>query len=43
MLAINVDLASVTCTTASVPRQMLTTKLYTMHFAMVGFKKLWVV
>jgi len=41
MLTINVDSANVTCTTASVPR--LTTKLFTMHFAMVGFKKLWVV
>ena len=37
VLTINVDSANVTCTTASVPR--LTTKL----FAMVGFKKLWVV
>jgi len=35
----NVDSAYVTCTTASVSRQMLTTKLFTMHFAMVGFKK----
>jgi len=42
MLAINVDSANVTCTTASLPRQMLTTKLSTKYFAfaMVGFKKL---
>jgi len=33
MLTINVDSANVTCTTASVPRQMHTTKLFTMHFA----------
>jgi len=43
MLTINVDSANVTCTIASIPRQMLTTKLYTMHFAMAGFKTLWVV
>jgi len=35
--------SNVTWTTASLPRQMLTTKLFTMHFAMVGFRKLWVV
>jgi len=43
MLAINVDSANVTCTTASVPRQMLTTKLFTTHFAMVGFRNIWVI
>jgi len=43
MLAINVDSANVTCTTASVPRQMLTTKLFTMHIAMVGLGNIWVV
>ena len=43
MLTINVDSANVTCTTASVPRKVLTTKLFTMHFAVVGFEKLWVV
>jgi len=43
MLIINVDLANVTCTIAGVPRSMLTTKLFTMHFAMVGFRKLRVV
>jgi len=31
MLTINVDSANVTCTTASVPRQVLTTTLFTMH------------
>jgi len=35
MLTFNVDLANVVCTTASLSRQM--------HFAMVGFRKLWVV
>jgi len=40
MLTINLDSADVTCTTASVPVQMLTTKLFTMHFAMVAFNKL---
>jgi len=43
MLTMNVDSANVTCTTASLPRQMLTTKLFTMHFAMVGFRNIWVV
>jgi len=43
MLPINVDSANVTCTTASLPRPMLTTKLFTIHFAMVGFRKLLVV
>jgi len=43
MLAINVDTVNVTCTTASKPRQILTMKLFTVYFAMVGFKKLWVV
>jgi len=43
MRTINVYSAHVTCTTASVPRQMLTTKQFTMHFAMVDFRKLWVV
>ena len=43
MLTINVDSANVTCTTVSLPRQMLTTKLFIMHFAMVGFRKLRVV
>jgi len=33
----------VTCTTVSLPRQMLTTKIFTMHLATVGFRKLWVV
>jgi len=36
----SVDSANVTCTTVSVPRQVLTTKLFTMHLAMVGFRKL---
>ena len=39
MLAINLDSANVTCTT-SVPRQKLTTKLFTVYFAMVAFRKL---
>jgi len=43
MLTINVDSANVTYTTTSLPRQMLTTKLSTMHFAVVGFEKLRVV
>jgi len=43
MLTINVDSTKVTCTTVSLPSQMLTSKLFTMHFAMVGFRKLWVV
>jgi len=34
------DSENVTCTTANLPRQMLTTKLFTMHLAMVGFRKL---
>jgi len=38
-----VDSADVTCTTASLPRQMLTMELFILHFAMVGFRKLWVV
>jgi len=37
MLTINVDSANVTCTTSSVPTQMLTTKLFTMHLSMVAF------
>jgi len=41
MLTINVDSANVACTTPSVTRQMLTTKLFTMHLAMVGFKPGW--
>jgi len=40
MLTINVDSANVTCTTVSLPRQMLTQKLFTMHLATVGFSKL---
>jgi len=43
MLKINVDSASLTYTTVSLPKQMLTTKLFTMHFAVVGFRKLRVV
>jgi len=43
MLTINVDSANVTYTTAILPRKMLTTKLFTVHFEMVGFRKLWVV
>ena len=35
--------SNVTWTTVSLPRPMLTTKLFTMHFAMVGFRKLRVV
>ena len=35
--------SNVTWTTASLPRPMLTAKLFTMHFAMVGFRKLRVV
>jgi len=35
--------SNVTWTTANLPRQMLTTKLFTMHLAMIGFWKLWVV
>ena len=38
-----VDSADVTWTTASLPRQMLTTKLFIMHFARIGFRKLQVV
>jgi len=41
MLAINVDSANVTCTTSSLSRKMLTTKLFPIHFAVVGVKKLW--
>ena len=37
MLTINVNSADVTCTTVSLPKQMLTTKLFTMHLAVVGF------
>jgi len=38
-------LSKVTNTTANLPRQLLTTKLSTMHFAMIGSanRKLWVV
>jgi len=36
MLAINVDSANVTCTTSSLSRKMLTTKLFPIHFAVVG-------
>jgi len=45
MLIIKVDSANVSCTTVRLPRQMLATKLFTltMHLAMVGFRKLWVV
>jgi len=43
MRTINVDSANVTCPTVSFPRQVLTTKLFTMHLATVGFRKLWVV
>jgi len=43
MLTINMDSANVTCTTANLPRQMLTAKLFTMHLAMIGFRKLRVV
>jgi len=43
MLTIKVDSANVACTAARLPRQMLTTKLFTMHFAMDGFRKLLVV
>jgi len=43
MLTTNVDSANVSCTTASVSRQMLTTKLFTIYFAMVGFKNIWFV
>ena len=39
MLKINVDSANVTCPTASLSRHMLSTKLFTMHFATVGFRK----
>jgi len=39
MLTINVDSANVTYATASLPRQML----FPIHFAKVGFRKLWVV
>jgi len=41
MLTINVDSANVICTTDSVSRQTLTTKLFTMHLEMVGFKPGW--
>jgi len=41
MLKINVDSANVASTTASVPRQMLSMKLFTVHLAMVGFKPGW--
>jgi len=43
MLTINVDSANVTCRTAILSRQMLTAKLFTIHFATVGFRKIWVV
>jgi len=43
MLTVNVDSANLACPTVSLPRQMLTTKLFTMHLAMVGFRKLWAV
>jgi len=43
ILIIIVDSANFTCTTVSLPSQMLTRKVLTMHFAMVGFKKLWIV
>jgi len=43
MPTINMVSANGTCTTVGLPRQMLTTKLFTMHFAMVRFRKLWVV
>ena len=39
MLKINVDSANVTCPTASLSRHMLSTKLFTMYFATVGFRK----
>jgi len=32
--------SNVTCTTANLPRQMLTAKLFTIHLAMIGFRKL---
>ena len=37
------DSANVTCTTANLLSQMLTTKLFAMHLAMIGFRKLRVV
>ena len=39
----NMDSANVNCTTVSSPRPMLATTLFTTHFAMVGFRKSWVV
>jgi len=41
----NVNLANVSNTIANIPRQMLTTKLSTMYFAIVRLdnRKLWVV
>jgi len=39
MLVVNVDSGNLTCTTVSLPRQMLTTNLFTMHFVMIGFRK----
>jgi len=38
-----VDSANITRTTVSLPWQMLTTNLFTMHFGVVGFRKFWVV
>ena len=42
-LTINMDSAMVILTAANLPRQILTTKLFTMHLAMIGFRKLRVV
>jgi len=43
MLTINMDSANITCTTSNLQRQMLTTKLFAMYLAMIGFRMLWAV
>jgi len=40
MLTINMGSANVTCTAANLPKQMPTTKVFAMHLAMIGFRKL---
>jgi len=39
----NRGFSTVIYTTACLLRQMLTSKLFTSNFAMIGFRKLWVV
>ena len=43
MLTINMDAATLPGQQQNLPRQMLTTKLFTMHLSMIGFRKLRVV